>query len=107
MFKRKSNLPPRPQHPSANHIVEDLTAAAEDDKFLEKARGINSKLTDPAESQAEDGEYRRVKTFLEKNQDLLKTMQELKAMGENLNACSAEISVLAEDLKEQAIKALL
>lgn len=102
MFKRKSNLPPRPKLPTVNQIIEDLTSTKHEDPLFVAARNISHKGFKMDDTQEQDASYQDIKKFLELNQGLQDVMKTLKSINENLNEEEKEISDSFDKLKEKA-----
>lgn len=105
MFKKKSNLPPRPKIPTVSQIIVDVSATVHEDPLFETAKNISYKGAEDAHEQ--DPTYQKIKKFLKINHDLQEGIMNLESLCQSLKDADDEISKLSEDLKEQAVKALL
>lgn len=105
---KKSNLPPRPRIPDAEHILEDLNNASMDDvafKIINKDEiaGENSANANANTSDT----YQKVKMYLNIKQQLSRLESSIERKEQQLAADNEEIKRLADDIKKQAQAALI
>ncbi|CAK9832309.1 hypothetical protein ANTRET_LOCUS9154 [Anthophora retusa] len=103
---KKNNIPPRPNIPDSEHMLEDLKNASMDDVAFK----IINKDEIPAENSTNittSDTYQKVKTYLNIKQQLRNLEISLEKKEQQLKADSEEIKGLAEDIKKQAQAALI
>lgn len=102
---KKNNLPPRPNLPDAEHMLEDLRNAAVDD--------VAFKITNKGDEFAECPTsvnfdvYQNVKVYLNIKQQLKHLETTVKKTEEQLQTDNEEIRKLANDIRKQAEAALI
>ena len=103
---KKGNLPPRPNIPDPEHILEDLNNASIDDIAFK----IITKEEVPAESTVGTGtsdSYQKVKTYLNIKEQLKQLEATLERKAQQLKMDNEEIKRLADDIRKQALEALI
>lgn len=104
MFKRKSNLPPRPKLPTVNQIIEDLTATKHEDPLFTAARNVTSKGFRAEEAQEQDKSYQHIKKFLELNQLLQDAVKDVNSLNKDLTEAEKTISDSFDSFKDKVSK---
>lgn len=104
MFKRKSNLPPRPKLPTVNQIIEDLTATKHEDPLFVAARNVTYKGFRGEEVQEQDKSYQHIKKFLELNQVLQDALKEVNSLNADLTEEEKNITESFDSFKEKLSK---
>ncbi|KAK6626825.1 hypothetical protein RUM43_003353 [Polyplax serrata] len=107
MFKKKSNLPPRPKCPTASHMIEDLTFITNDDPLFSTASEISRKNGEMEKLSNQEEAYRKIKNFFRSHENLQKVMENLNVANNNLNEKQCNMVKMSEELKNQAFKALM
>lgn len=103
---KKNNLPPRPNIPNSEHMLEDLNNAPPNDvafKIVNKddISGENASNVNASDS------YNKVKMYLNMKQQLKYLETTLENKVQQLTADNDEIKRLADDIKKQAQAALI
>ncbi|KZC09564.1 UPF0449 protein C19orf25 like protein [Dufourea novaeangliae] len=103
---KKTNLPPRPNIPNPEHILEDLNSAAVDDiafKIIIKddVSGENTISSSTSDT------YYNVKMYLNIKEQLKHLETTLEKKEQQLKTDNEEIKRLADDIKKQAQAALI
>ncbi|XP_068083596.1 UPF0449 protein C19orf25 homolog [Anabrus simplex] len=119
MFKKKSNILPRPKPPANEFLVEDLENAPSDDVVFTLApngavREVfpNSDSTVLFPGNGSDNTtspeylFQQVKSFVEVNRELKELMQKVELQNEALHTSDRELKSNAEDIRKQALSAL-
>ncbi|XP_031843904.1 uncharacterized protein LOC116431923 [Nomia melanderi] len=103
---KKSNLPPRPNIPNPEHMLEDLDHAAVDDiafKIINKDEFLGENLVSSNSSDT----YQKVKMYLNIKEQLKHLETTLEKKEQQLRTDNEEIKRLADDIKKQAQAALI
>ncbi|XP_011156543.1 uncharacterized protein LOC105193698 [Solenopsis invicta] len=106
MFVNKKNsLPPRPQVPNHEHILEDLEKAGVDDVAFKIINDLCVK--DGSMDSNSSDIYKKVKTYLNTKQQLKQLESTLKKEEQQMHTDNEEIKRLADDIRKQAEAALV
>lgn len=97
MFKKKFVLPPRPQLPSKQEMVEDLMIMNDNDCVLTVNHSTNTN-----QLEAHEAAYQKLKAFLELNHDLSETSSELKTQCAAASADVKSLKTSGGNLKSRA-----
>ncbi|XP_017882085.1 uncharacterized protein LOC108626122 [Ceratina calcarata] len=101
---KKNNLPPRPNIPNSEHMLEDLNNAPTNDvafKIINKDNISGDNLSNTSDT------YNKVKMYLNMKQQLKYLETTLENKVQQLRADNDEIKRLADDIKKQAQAALI
>ncbi|XP_076247762.1 uncharacterized protein LOC143187412 [Calliopsis andreniformis] len=103
---KKSNLPPRPNIPDPEHILEDLNNAPMDDVAFQIISEDEASGENPTATNTSDP-YQKVKTYLSTKQQLKQLWATLEKKEQQLRTDTEEIKRLADDIRKQAQEALI
>lgn len=107
MFKKKSNLPPRPNCPTTDQMIQDLMEVENDDPLFATVKSLVEKNLQTENMFDKDASYQKVQKLFASHDNLKDVMKQLNSTINNLNEKQSDIVKMSEDLKDQAIKALI
>ncbi|KAL2738972.1 UPF0449 protein C19orf25-like [Vespula squamosa] len=106
---KKHNLPPRPNFPNPEHMLEDLSRASADDvafKVINKDKIQAENLYILTNHNNSEDIYKNVKIYLNVKEQLKQLGIILKREQEQLQTDNEEIRTLADRIRKQAQAAL-
>ncbi|XP_014610929.1 PREDICTED: UPF0449 protein C19orf25-like [Polistes canadensis] len=107
---KKQSLPPRPNFPNPEHILEDLSNASADDvafKVMNEDNIQTENLYISTDHNNSEDIYKKVKIYLNVKEQLKQLEVILKKEQEQLQKDNEEIRALADSIRKQAQAALI
>lgn len=107
---KKHNLPPRPNLPDPEHMLEDLNNASIDDvafKVIKEDKVHAESSHESANQNSSEDIYKKVKVYLNVKEQLKQLESTLKNEQEQLQKDNEEIRALADSIRKQAQAALI
>ncbi|KAK2587431.1 hypothetical protein KPH14_003141 [Odynerus spinipes] len=107
---KKHNLPPRPNLPDPEHMLEDLSNASIDDiafKIINEDKIQAESSTIMTNQINSEDIYKKVKVYLNVKEQLKQLETTLKREQEQLQKDNEEIRALADSIRKQAQAALI
>lgn len=104
---KKHNLPPRPNLPDLEHMLEDLSSASIDDVAFKVINEDKIQSENKTNQNNSEHIYKKVKIYLNVQEQLKQLEATLKKEQEQLQQDNEEIRTLADSIRKQAQAALI